>query len=348
MSHLIFKELSKFSFKISVIPNGLENYTSFTLNNNIVFVGSMLFMKSSLDKLAKNLCSEDFIYLSKVFSGKKLDLVKKKGVYPYEYFNSFKKFKESELPDIDKCFSSLKDCSISEKEYQRACDVCKVFKIKNLGEYHDLYLKTDVLLLRDVFEKFINACLKDYGLDPCNYISSPSLSWDPMLKMTGIQLEKIDNIDVYLFLEKGMEGGVSYISKRYSKSDESTEIIYWDANNLYGFSMIQDLPYCGFKFLNNKEIDEFDLDSIRENSPTGYILEVDLKYCKELHDLQSDYPLCPEKIEVSNDMLSKCCKNISDCYDIKVGDLKKLIPNMVIKSNMLFITRISSIICHWE
>ena len=207
-SHLTFKELSKFNCRVSVIPNGLEKYMSFTLNKNIVFIDSMLFLNSSLDKLVKNLSSEDFKYLSKVFSGEQLKLVKEKGIYPYEYCNSFKKFTETNLPDIDKFFS----CGISEKEYQRACNVWKVFEIKNLGEYHGLYLKTDVLLLCDVFEKFIGVCLKDYGLDPCHYFSSPGLSWDAMLKMTGIQLGKINNIDVYLFLEKGMRGGVSYIS----------------------------------------------------------------------------------------------------------------------------------------
>ena len=103
-------------------------------------------------------------------------MVKQKGIYPSEYFNSFKKLKESESPDIVFFFSSLKECGITEKEYQRTCNVWKVFSIKNLGEYHDLYLKTDVLLLCDVFEKFISVCLKDYGLDPCHYFSSPGLS----------------------------------------------------------------------------------------------------------------------------------------------------------------------------
>ena len=155
-----------------------------------------------------------------------------------------------------------------------------------------MYLKTDVLLLCDVFEKFISVCLKDYGLDPCHYFSSPGLSWDAILKMTGIQLEKVSNIDVYLFLEKGMRGGVSYISKRYSKSDENTDIMYWDANNLYRWVMIQNLPYCCFKLLGEKEVNDFNLDSIGSNSVVGYILEVDLEYCKELHDSHSDYPLC--------------------------------------------------------
>ena len=178
---------------------------SFNLNRNIVFIDSMLFMKSSLDKLVKNLSDKDFKYLSEAFRGEKLKLIKKKSIYPYEYFNSFGKFKESELRDIDKFFSSLKDCGISREEYQRACDVWKVFKIKNLGEYHDLYLKTDVLLSCDMFEKFINLCFSYYSLGPCHYFSSPGLSWDAMLKMTGSQLEKINNIDVHLIFRKRNE-----------------------------------------------------------------------------------------------------------------------------------------------
>ena len=170
--------------------------------------------------------------------------------------------------------------------------------------------------------------MEDYGLDPSHYVSSPSLSWDATLKSTGIQLEKINNIDVHLFLENGMRGGVSYISKRYSKGDENTDIMYWDANNLYGWAMVQNLPYGGFKFLSQTEVENFDLNSISENSPIGYILEVDLEYCKKLHGSHSDYPLCHEKIEVSNDMLSKYCKDIADWYGIKVGGVNKLIPNL--------------------
>ena len=225
-------------------------------------------------------------------------------------------------------FSSSKKCGIDEKEYQRACDVWKVFETENLGQYQDLYLKTDVLLC-DVFEKFIGVCLKDYGLDPSHYFSLPGVSWGAMLKMTGIQLEKIDNIDIHLFLEKGMRGGVSYISKRYSKSDEDTEIMYLDVNNLYGTVMsFSYLPYGGFKFLSEKEIDDIKLDSISENSLIGYILEVDLEHCWNLHDLHNDYLLCLEKIEVSYDMLSKYCKDIADWYSIKVGGVKKWIPNL--------------------
>ena len=157
--------------------------------------------------------------------------------------------------------------------------------MKNLGEYHDLYLKTDVLLLCDVSEKFISVCLTDYGLDPCHYFSLPGFSWYAMLKMTGVKSEKVSNIDVHLFLEKGISGGISYISKRYAKSNENTEKMYWDMNNLYGTIMSFDyLPYGGFKFLSEEEIKVFDLSSIAENNLIGYILEVDLEYPKELHD----------------------------------------------------------------
>ena len=127
--------------------------------------------------------------------------------------NSFKRFNKNKLPDKSKFFSSLKDSKINEKEYERVVNVWKVFKIKNLGEYHDLYLKTDVLFLVDVSERFIKTCLNYYGLDPSHCFSSPGLSWDSMLKMTGVELEKISNIDVHNFIEKGMRGGISYYKK---------------------------------------------------------------------------------------------------------------------------------------
>ena len=122
-----------------------------------------------------------------------------------------------------------------------------------------MYLKTDVLFLCDVFEKFIDVCLRNYRLDPCHYFSSPGLSWDAMLKMTGIKLEKINDIDMYLFLEKGMRGGGSCISERYAKSkgnakhSDDISIMYWNMNNLYWTIMSFDyLPYGGFRWLNKK------------------------------------------------------------------------------------------------
>ena len=156
----------------------------------------------------------DFKYLPEEFSGELLKLVKQKGVYPYEYTDSFRKFSEDKLINRSTFFSSLKDECISEKDYLKAVDVWNVFKMNTMGDYHDLYLKTDVLLLADVFEKFVKTCIDYSGLDPCHYFSSPGLYWDAMLKMTKIKLEK------------RMRGGISYIAKRYSKANNKWASIY--------------------------------------------------------------------------------------------------------------------------
>ena len=148
-----------------------------------------------------------------------------------------------------------------------------------------------------------------------------------MLKMAGIELELISDIDMHLFIEKLMRGGISYIAKRHSKannkymeyydsSKESKYIIYLDANNLYECAIVQKLLHSGFKWLSKKGIIDFclsatPLNSIIENSSVGYILKVDLEFPSELHDLHSDYPLAPEKLEISQNMLSKYCSDIA-------------------------------------
>ena len=113
----------------------------------------------------------------------------------------------------------MKDRGISEEDYLRANKLWNVFDMKTFGEYQDLYLKRDVLLLCDVFERFISTCLKYYRLDPCHYFSSPGLSWDAMLKMSGVRLRLIDDMDMHLFVEKGMRGGISSIVKRYCRAN---------------------------------------------------------------------------------------------------------------------------------
>ena len=146
-------------------------------------------------------------------------------------------------------------------------------EMKNMGDYHDLYLKKDVLLLVDVFEKFIDTCLKYYELEPCRYFSDPGLSWDTMLKMTGIKIKKISDIDQYLFIEKRTRGGISYIAKRYAKENnkymcdydsnkQSTFITYLDKNILYGWTMSEYRPYSEFEWFEN--VDSFDVMSINK------------------------------------------------------------------------------------
>ena len=137
------------------------------------------------------------------------------------------------------------DTHISHEEYLTCEKIWDVFDMKNIGDLHNHYLKKDVLLLADVFEKVIDTCLRFYELDPCHYFSSPGLSWDAMLKMTGVKLEKISDFDKYLFIEKRLNGGISYIAKKYAKANNkymkhydptkpSKYISYLDINNLYG------------------------------------------------------------------------------------------------------------------
>ena len=172
-------------------------------------------MNSSLDALVGNLGINDFKCLSGAFGNDraKLELIKCKRVYPCEWVDSFNKFDWSCLPSKECFFSSSKSKGISDEEYSRACRVWNAFGMKTFGEYQDVYLKCAVLLLCDIFEKFIDCCLKYYGLDPCHYFSSPGLAWDAMLKMSGVRLRLIDDVDIHLFIERGMRGYFLYCKK---------------------------------------------------------------------------------------------------------------------------------------
>ena len=205
------KEKSKTSIS-SAIPNNMEKYMAFMLGNHLTFIDSFQFVSSSLDKLVSNLPKDDLIYTSKVFKGKRLNLMSQKGVYPYDFMDSFEKFNQMELPNKDQFYSILNDQHITDDEYDHANKVWNTFMIKRMGLYHDLYLVSDVLLLTDVFENFRKTCMQYYKLDPCHYFTSLGLSWDAMLKMTNIKLELMTDIDMFQFIENGMRGGVSYIA----------------------------------------------------------------------------------------------------------------------------------------
>ena len=322
---------------INVIPNNMEKYMAIMLGDNLMFIDSFQFMSSSLEKLVSNLPRESLKYTSQRFQGKKLDLLARKGVYPYDYMDSFDKFNEK-LPTKDAFYSILNDEDILDEDYEHVNDVWNTFSVKNMGEYHDLYLESDVLLLADVFENFRKTCLEYYKLDPCHYFTSPGLSWDAMLKMTNIKLELMTDINMFQFIEKGMRGGISYIANRCSKANKymkeynehqpSKYIMYLDANNLYGWAMSKYLPTGGFRWMTEREMDKLDLAKYKNDGNKGLILEVDLEYPEELHDLHNDYPLAPEKVKVTNDLLSEYCKNISEKYNISTGLVYKLIPTL--------------------
>ena len=333
------KKGEKQDLTINAIPNNMEKYMAFMLGNHLTFIDCFQFMSSSLDKLVSNLPKDDLICTSKAFKGKRLDLMSQKGVYPYDYMDSFEKFNEKELPTKDQFHSILNDQHITDDEYNHAKEVWNTFMIRTLGDYHDLYLVSDVLLLTDVFENFRKTCMQYYKLDPCHYFTSPGLSWDAMLKITNIKLELMTDIDMFQFIEKGMHGGVSYIANRYGNGNNkymkeydekapSKYIMYLDANNLYGWAMSQYLPTGNFKWMTDKEINKTNLGKYELDSKEGLMLEVDLEYPKELHNLHNDYPIAPEKVKVSKNMLSTYYKKIVEKYNISIGLVSKLIPTL--------------------
>ena len=293
-------------------------YEQKPIYHTITLIDSFKFMATSLDKLVNNLPEDDFINLSSYYSEDKFNLLARKGVYPYEYMDSLEKLKETKLPPKEAFYSRLNDGGISDEDYAHAQKVWRVFKMEYFKDYHELYNKVDVLLLADVFENFRNICLENYELDPAHYYTAPGLVWDAALKVTGVNLELLSDIDMLLMVEKGIRGGVSMISNRYGKANNkymgdkfnsnepSKYMQYLDANNLYGWAMSKPLPTHGFKWMEEDELKNWELHSC--------ILEVDLEYPKNLYDLHSDYPLAPEQI--------------------KVNKVDKLIPNLWIKRSM--------------
>ena len=330
-SHLFIKNLGYTDGNIDCIPNNEEKYISFTKNtvvgsytnkegkdkpikHKIRFIDSFKFMSTSLDSLVDNLPDDAFNNLEGCYKGEKLSLVKRKGVYPYEYMNSLERFKENKLPPKEAFYSRLTGEGISDEDYEHAEKVWKVFGMKTLQDYHDLYNVTDVLLLADVFENFRNICLDNYKLDPAHYFTAPGLAWDACLKITGVELELVSDIDMLLMIEEGIRGGVSMISNRHGKANNkymgksfidtmiSIYIMYLDANNLYSWAMSKPLPTHGFKWMEVDELETWELHPC--------ILEVDLEYPKNLHDLHNDYPLAPEQIMVNK--TSKLIPNLGD------------------------------------
>ena len=180
----------------------------------------------------------------------------RKGVYPYEYMDEWDKFNEKELPSKGSFYSNLTMKDISDTDYAHANNVFKKFDIKNLSEYHDLYVRSDTLLLADVFENFRNACMKNYELDPAHFVSLPGLALQACLKKTNVELDLITDYDMLLMIEDGIRGGICHPIQCYAKANnkymndyyknkESSYIQYLDANNLYGMAMSEKLPIKG-------------------------------------------------------------------------------------------------------
>ncbi|KAL4083636.1 hypothetical protein QTP88_028952 [Uroleucon formosanum] len=282
-AHLFIKEFGNDNKRIKLIPNNEEKYISFSIMMP--------------------------------------HLVTRKLAYPYEYIDCEEKFNETCLPPIEKFYSSLTNKNITKEEYENSQKIWKVFNIQNMREFTSLYIKIDVLLSTDIIENFRDISLKNYKLDPMWYYTTPGFAWDCMLRMTNIKLDLLTDIDQILIFESGIRGGLSQCSQRYSKAnnkymgdkfkkkEESIFLQYLDANNLYGWAMSKYLPTGDFKWVDN--VNNFDVMNISDKSCKGYILEVDLSYPKELHDIHSDFPLAPER-HFDNKQLPKLLTTLYD------------------------------------
>ena len=271
-SHLFIKKLAgKNGEDIGCIPMNKEKYISISrrvivygcekkekekgkvqkvkLTRDLRFIDSLRFMPSSLYALPKNLSKEQCKNVRARYSGRQLDLLLRKGVYPYEYMDSLKRLDETQLPSRSAFYSRLNDSGINEENYEHAQTVWKEFNCKTLRDYHELYNVSDVLLLADIFENFRDVCMQNYELDPAWYFTSPGLASDAALKTTKVKLELLSDADMLLMFEKGIRDGVATISNRYAAANKkymgdkydpglpSKYITYLDANNLYGWGI---------------------------------------------------------------------------------------------------------------
>ncbi len=257
------RKLYKIDKNINIISQTEEKYFSITVKIEetkiqFEFKDSLKFLLKSIDKSAKALYNKDNVGIENFKNLKSyfndlpdeiLELLVQKGVFPYSYLDSFDKLKSTEYPNYESFYDNLKDQNIGLKEYERGMKLWNYFKCKNLKEYMELYLTCDVLILADCFESFRDLSLKRYGLDPAHYILSPGLSWDAMLKYTGIELELLTDQDMLLMIMEGIKGGLSCIMNRYVEANnkyminynptkESSFLVPVDANNLYGDAVI--------------------------------------------------------------------------------------------------------------
>ena len=204
---------------------------------------------------AYQLCNKDL---------NKFALLLREGVYPYEYMDSQEKFNEESLPNKESFYSELNKKGITDEDYVHAQKVWKVFKIKNLGEYHNLYVQSDTSLFADVFENFRDKCKEIYELDPAHFLSAPGLSWQACFKKTGVKLELLTDNDMLMMVENGIRGGMCHAVYRHAKASnkymknhdkniESSYLEYLGANNLYEWAMSKKLLVGSFKWIEKDD-----------------------------------------------------------------------------------------------
>ena len=252
--------------------------------------------------------------------------------YPYEHFNSIDDYKKPvhNLENKDFC-SKLKNKCPDNKEIDRTREIIKKFNIKNGEELTQLYLKSDVILLADVFGNFIKISVEEYGINPLYCVSLPGYTWQCGMKHTDINLQTPQDKDMILLLENNIRGGISSVmGDRYIKSDKNKKILFIDANNLYGWAMSESLPYDEIKLDNNVNLE--DIINTRDYSDIGYFVEVDIKYPDNIKQKTKNFPFAPEIKKINPDTFNDYMKEIKpDNYT----SIKKLICDWSDKKNYL-------------
>ncbi|CAG8694219.1 3918_t:CDS:2, partial [Racocetra fulgida] len=309
-------------------------------------------MGMGLDKLVKCLGGEieKFPLTINYFTEKgylmdKIKLLFRKGVFPYDWTNAWEKFDKTSLPSRKDFYSLLSQQNISKEDYEHAKKVWQVFEMKNFGEYHDLYLEMDVLLLADIFMNYIIMCLKDDGLDPSHYVSAPGMFNDSLYKSSRAELKLMTDKDEYLMVENGIRGGMTMASHRYAKSNNlqcpdydpsklKSWTLYEDMNALYSEAMTQYMPTEILGKVSPEEVP--DIQSIAPDAEIGYMLELDLEAPVHLHDYFADYPLASEKQIIPENWLSLYNKRLVNDKEVgngKYASGEKLVQTLYPKKN---------------
>ena len=330
---------------ISAIPLSNEKFMSFTFGH-LKFIDSYQFRGASLEKLVENLYDKDdkhkHFHNMRQFFPNDMDILCRKGYYPYEWVDSFDKLNYVGLPPIEAFSSQLTRETRTPEEYEHALKVYARLKCESFKDYHLAYLKTDVLLLADVFTRFRETCLDYYELDPANYLSAPGLAWDAMLKMTKVELDLISDPEMFNMMDRMKRGGLCFVgSMRHVKANNkyledfdpskpSTYIMYWDANNLYGWAMIQPLPYSGLEFDTKTTLEQI-LDTADDHN-YGYNVEVDFHFPIDTHDRLMQFPPAPENLTPDIEWFSEFQRRLGEEKEIirngKYHGSNKLVPHL--------------------
>jgi len=350
-----FDKLTKLN-DIMVLPKSGESFNAITLfNRNLQIRDSYNHLGNSLAELVRinKESGRTFFHSEKTFGGKNIDLLLRKGVFPYAYITSEEKLKETSLPEAREFFDPLSEKSITEENYQHARKVWNSFSCKTIEDYLKIYLTSDITLLSDVFEAYREFFKSKFDLDPAYYVSLPSLSYDCALKYTGSSIDFMYDEETYLFIKDAIRGGVASISRRYAEANNpyipqtfdkersNSFIMYFDCNSLYSSIMSMKLPYKNLRFIDAEDFPRKTIFEYKNEDEIGYFIQCDLFYPKEIHDQTKDLPFAPRHFSIEKQHLSPYNQRLTEEIQIPNFTGKKLIADQFDK--MKYITHIANL-----